>query len=317
MSTALVVGILLLLVLIGFVLYIGFYNRNMPFCVNLFGFFSWALLNTVLTDGGEKDKKRVTKIRSYVTPSRDHLPKIKGIVADVTPITVRDGTQIDLFTYTPETILADKEGKPNQLIFFCHGGGWMMANRWATEGIICQYALKTNSVVTYINYRLSPEYHHPTAEHDCYDCLMFMMEHHEEYHFDLNKIVLMGDSAGGQICLSIVHSAREQFNRCLFTKLILLYPSMDVRDVPEGDPTWPERNAVFDETYSPSYKTGCIMAEWYFGDDNRDSIVSSPCLEDDFSMYPPTRIFVCEFDTLKIAARAAYEKMKVVFRRER
>lgn len=92
---------------------------------------------------------------------------------------------------------------------------------------------------------------------------------------------------------------------------------MDVRDVPEGDPTWPERNTVFDETYSPSYKTGCIMAEWYFGDDNRDSIVSSPCLEDDFSMYPPTRIFVCEFDTLKIAARAAYEKMKVVFRRER
>ena len=50
MSTALVVGILLLLVLIGFVLYIGFYNRNMPFCVNLFGFFSWALLNTVLTE---------------------------------------------------------------------------------------------------------------------------------------------------------------------------------------------------------------------------------------------------------------------------
>lgn len=50
MSTVLVVGILLLLVLIGFVLYIGFYNRNMPFCVNLFGFFSWALLNTVLTE---------------------------------------------------------------------------------------------------------------------------------------------------------------------------------------------------------------------------------------------------------------------------
>ena len=110
----------------------------------------------------------------------------------------------------------------------------MMANRWATEGIICQYALKTNSVVTYINYRLAPEYHHPTAEHDCCDCLMvvfplsynaqFMMEHHEEYHFDLNKIVLMGDSAGGQICLSIVRSAREQFNRCLFTKLVASDP---------------------------------------------------------------------------------------------
>ena len=40
--------------------------------------------------------------------------------------------------------------------------------------------------------------------------------------------------------------------------------------------------------------------------------MSSPCMEDDFSFYPPTRIFVCEFDTLKIGARVAYEKMKVV-----
>ena len=87
---------------------------------------------------------------------------------------------------------------------------------------------------------------------------------------------------------------------------------MDVRNVTEDDPTWPERRAIFDKTYSPTFRSGCIMAEWYFPDEERASAMSSTCMEDDFSFYPPTRIFVCEFDTLKIGARVAYEKMKVV-----
>lgn len=48
----------------------------------------------------------------------------------------------------------------------------MFANRSKSERVLCDYALKTNSVVTYVDYRLSPEYTHPTASNDCYDCLM-------------------------------------------------------------------------------------------------------------------------------------------------
>lgn len=76
---------------------------------------------------------------------------------------------------TPTSILEEKEKKPHQLIFFCHGGGWVMANRWSNEPILCEYALKTNSIITYINYRLAPEYKHPTAVYDCYDCLKVLI----------------------------------------------------------------------------------------------------------------------------------------------
>ena len=73
-------------------------------------------------------------------------------------------------------ILADRvsiASEPSRpLLFFCHGGGWVFANRSKSERVLCDYALKTNSVVTYIDYRLSPEYKHPTASNDCYDCLM-------------------------------------------------------------------------------------------------------------------------------------------------
>ena len=104
-----------------------------------------------------------------------------GIIADVLSVTVRDGAQIDLYTClvlmcafivdTPKSILDEKQPKPHKLIFFCHGGGWVMANRWSNEPILCRYALQTNSIVTYVNYRLAPEYVHPTAVNDCYDCL--------------------------------------------------------------------------------------------------------------------------------------------------
>ena len=56
------------------------------------------------------------------------------------------------------------------LSFFCHGGGWVMANRNKAEGVLSRYALETNSIITYADYRLAPEFKHPTASNDCYDC---------------------------------------------------------------------------------------------------------------------------------------------------
>lgn len=51
-----------------------------------------------------------------------------------------------------------------------------MANRWSNERILCEYAIKTNSIAIYINYRLAPEYKHPTAIYDCYDVLKVFFE---------------------------------------------------------------------------------------------------------------------------------------------
>lgn len=131
-------------------------------------------------------------LRNLITPPKTKLPKslraivhscvVDGIITTVETIKVRDGTDIDLFICiislsrlsldTPTTIAEENPRKPHQLIFFCHGGGWIMANRWGNEPILCEYALKTNSIVVYVNYRLAPEYTHPTAVYDCYDSLI-------------------------------------------------------------------------------------------------------------------------------------------------
>ena len=71
-------------------------------------------------------------------------------------------------SFLEEQTRNNKEKHP--LLFFCQGGGWAMANRNKAEGVLSKYALEMNSIITYADYRLAPEFKHPTASNDCYDC---------------------------------------------------------------------------------------------------------------------------------------------------
>ena len=167
-----------------------------------------------------------------------------------------------------------------------------MANRWSNEPILCKYALKTNSIITYVNYRLAPEYKHPTAVYDCYDCLKFLLEHKADFHIDEKQIILMGDSAGGMICFSIAQLARDEAHRNLFKKMVLIYPAMDNRKVPDDDLSWDERNMIYDNTFGLQYKTGEVMSRWYFPSwESVNSPLGSPIVCDDYANFPPVRIF--------------------------
>ena len=107
----------ILIILVGGVLYVGTYNHNLSFTVNLFSFFSWFWLKILLgkyvcvywfhSRGKEEDKKRAIFLRDLIIPPRTKLPKSiscfvtssveKGIVTDVISVQVRDGAMIDLY----------------------------------------------------------------------------------------------------------------------------------------------------------------------------------------------------------------------------
>lgn len=53
----------------------------------------------------------------------------------------------------------------------------MFANRWNAEPVLTDYVLATDSVLVYVDYRLAPEFTHPTASNDCYDCLKVGIPH--------------------------------------------------------------------------------------------------------------------------------------------
>ena len=96
------------------------------------------------------------------------------------------------------------------------------------------------------------------------------------------------------------------------TDQVLIYPAMDSRAVPDDDVSWDERHLIYDNTFGLSFDAGYTMCVWYFPD--KESIhtpLASPVMEDNFDHFPPTRFFTVEYDTLRIATKTTYNKMKV------
>ncbi len=96
---------------------------------------------------------------------------------------------------------ADAEG-PLPVVFYVHGGGfqffdkdthWAMGATFAREGYlaIC------------INYRLAPTHPYPAAFEDAAAALLWILEHAPRYGGDLDRMVWAGESAGGNLVLSL------------------------------------------------------------------------------------------------------------------
>ncbi len=95
------------------------------------------------------------------------------------------------------------------LIYF-HGGGFFggskcdgdpLAETDATALLddICREGFN----LVNIDYALVPEYHFPTPVIQANEAFLFLTDHAEEYHLDMNQIVIMGSSAGAIITSQI------------------------------------------------------------------------------------------------------------------
>ena len=110
------------------------------------------------------------------------------------------------------------------LILHCHGGAYVsgkLIQAKAIAALVCGAAqIRT---VTFA-YRLAPEYPYPAAVEDAltvWDTLMAQ-------GFSPNRIVLVGESAGGNLCLALCQKLRAQ-HRTLPAALALLSPWADLQ----------------------------------------------------------------------------------------
>ena len=110
------------------------------------------------------------------------------------------------------------------LILHCHGGAYVsgkLIQAKAIASLVCGAAqIRT---VTFA-YRLAPEYPYPAAVEDAltvWDTLMAQ-------GFSPNRIVLVGESAGGNLCLALCQKLRAQ-HRKLPAALALLSPWADLQ----------------------------------------------------------------------------------------
>ncbi len=79
-----------------------------------------------------------------------------------------------------------------------HGGGWTYGSKEVYQ-FYCMNLAQRGFTVVNINYRLAPESHFPAAVEDINQALTFLEKQGADYFVDKDRLILIGDSAGGQL----------------------------------------------------------------------------------------------------------------------
>lgn len=117
----------------------------------------------------------------------------------------------------------DSKNKKLPFVMYFHGGGWILANKFTHDHLIRNLADQAQVAIVFVNYSLSPEAKFPTALEECYHATSYMAKNGVNYNLDTSKIVIAGDSVGGNLSISVTMLSlqRKDFN---VAYLVLFYP---------------------------------------------------------------------------------------------
>lgn len=114
------------------------------------------------------------------------------------------------------------------LVFFIHGGGWVIGNIETHDGICRLLTRQTACTVASVEYRCSPEHQFPVPLRDCEQALEFLSENAAALSIDASRIIVAGDSAGGNMATIIANDASAAAGQYAVIGQILLYPVTDL-----------------------------------------------------------------------------------------
>lgn len=95
--------------------------------------------------------------------------------------------------------LPPKEKGPSPVVINIHGGGWNHGVKESQTGFNTFF--KMGFAVANIEYRLTGQATAPAAIEDTRCALIYLVNHAKELNIDVNRIVIMGGSAGGHLAL--------------------------------------------------------------------------------------------------------------------
>jgi acetyl esterase len=156
--------------------------------------------------------------RAMYTGMRDMVsgpPPELGIVRDVTV----DGADGPIKTRLYDTV--DTSNRP--LLIYYHGGGFVIGDLESHDTLCRQLALDGGFRVIAVDYRLAPEAKWPAAPKDCIAATRFIVQNAAKFSIDPGKIVVAGDSAGGNLAAIVARDAAIKGGVTVALQL-LIYP---------------------------------------------------------------------------------------------
>ncbi|MAT14551.1 MAG: lipase [Planctomyces sp.] len=228
----------------------------------------------------------IERLRSMVAPATGHLESVSRIENLEIP---GPNGQIRIRIYYPHH---GELESPRAAIMYFHGGGWVTGTLDAYDHLCCATCRRSESIVISVDYRCAPENPFPIPLDDAYAATNWAASHLAGWDIPEDKLVVMGDSAGGNLAAAVCLKARDAGGPVIGYQ-VLIYPITDYnlqtvsyRENAKGYMLTRDSMAWFWEQYVPEEL-------------DRHDPLASPLRADDLKGLPPAYLLTCEFDPLR------------------
>lgn len=127
--------------------------------------------------------------------------------------------QVKISEQTCETtrflkILPNGFWSQRKTIIYFHGGGYVLGSPETSLGFLTQLSKASKNVICVPDYPKSPEERYPKAQIESLSFVKEMIETH-------GNLILMGDSAGAALVLSVYHGLTIDERKCVFGAILI------------------------------------------------------------------------------------------------
>lgn len=210
--------------------------------------------------------------------------------------------EVPVRIYTPFSAVQQTGRGPVPLMVFYHGGGWMVADLDSYEHLARTLANAFDGVVISVDYRLSPEHKFPVGVEDCYAATAWAFEHARSLGADPYRIIVSGDSAGGNLAAAVCLMARDRQGPSIAHQL-LIYP---VTDCDFETPSYLQNASG----YMLTRKAMQWYWEAYLPDVAAVHHYAAPLQAKDLSGLPAAHVITAEYDPLRDEGEAYAERLQ-------
>ena len=196
------------------------------------------------------------------------------------------GDRIPIRRYRPADIATRTR------VFYIHGGGFVVGSLESHDAICAEIAHAARAELVSIDYRLAPEHVWSAAFDDCFEVLTWLLA-------DGRPLVVVGDSAGGNLAAGIVLKAKTEAITAIVGQ-VLIYPGLG------GDLT---SGSYAEMAEAPGLSTADVL---YYRDVLKappENAFAHPLKAADLSGLPSAYITSAHFDPLRDDAAAYAQRL--------
>ena len=196
------------------------------------------------------------------------------------------------FGHVPVRIYKPTASTDGTAIVFFHGGGHVFGSLDSHDTAARFLARETGATVVSVDYRMGPEHPFPAAIEDGYDATRWVSAKAESLGVDPARLVVCGDSAGGNIAAVVALMAQSDDEISLAAQ-VLVYPVIDYRGGTASFDRYAEGYGILEGS------TVAWFMDRYLPDPaTRDDWRANPGLAPSHAGLPPALVLTAECDVL-------------------